>query len=407
MKMKKLAKYIKNKTQIVRLALKVYKRYILLLALIAINSIFLYKIVQDNKTKNAYAFGDFIVNCGTKNCNQPLFDFDDFKPGDCSENKIKILNGGSEILLAKIKTANTTDTGLASGLNIKIFNDEGNYYGEGSPNGKKYLTDFYTDSNPNGIPLSEINPGSFKYYQIKICFDIDKGNEYQLTSTKFDLIFAQIAEGETPIDVPEQCSALAGIITKAIYGTTGSDDITGSNKSELIVAYGGHDRVYGKGGDDCIIAGDGNDRIYAGKGNDIVITGTGNDMLYTEEGDDLVIAESGNKQIFTGSGDDRVFSTDGNDKIETGSGNDLVYAGGGNDNVNGGTGEDTLFGGVGNDNIHGNAGNDIIFGEDGNDLIFGDFGNDTLDGGNGTDTLFGGIGSDACTTGENLISCEI
>jgi Ca2+-binding RTX toxin-like protein len=102
-----------------------------------------------------------------------------------------------------------------------------------------------------------------------------------------------------------------------IFGTAGSDLITGSN---------GGQTVYGGSGNDTISAGNGNDTIYGGSGNDVVIGNNGDDILR---------------------------GGSGKDTIDGGKGKDLIIGGTGNDTLTGGSGADTFVfsANFGKDNI--------------------------------------------------------
>jgi Ca2+-binding RTX toxin-like protein len=98
------------------------------------------------------------------------------------------------------------------------------------------------------------------------------GNEYQNTAVVFDLVFGELM---VPIELPEVCRDLEGIVTKKIEGTSGNDVLEGDLEAELILGYEGDDRIRGELLDDCIIGGLGNDIIKGGSGNDIIDGGEG------------------------------------------------------------------------------------------------------------------------------------
>ena len=155
-----------------------------------------------------------------------------------------------------------------------------------------------------------------------------------------------------------------------------SDQISGEDGNDTIVAYGGDDTVYGGDGQDNIYGDGGNDTIYGGNDADNISGGTGDDILHGGTGTDTISGDDGS---------DIIFGDGGADTISGGAGLDSIY---------GGSGDDTIHGGADSDNLHGDSGNDILFGDAGNDTLYGDTGNDILQGGTGNDVLYGGEGDD-------------
>jgi Ca2+-binding RTX toxin-like protein len=138
---------------------------------------------------------------------------------------------------------------------------------------------------------------------------------------------------------------------------------------------------------------------------------TGNDNLAGSERDDAIYADGLNPphQDYQRYNPALVLPSN---LVDARGGNDTVYGGFGTDTINGGDGNDNLMGygpwdGTGGtdgvnlsvaydlaDIIHGDRGNDRVYGGGGNDTLFGDEGNDTLSGGAGADLLTGGKGND-------------
>lgn len=140
-----------------------------------------------------------------------------------------------------------------------------------------------------------------------------------------------------------------------IYGTTGDDEIEGTNQPDTIVGLGGQDEIKGKSAAD-IIYGD-----YIGDTPDDVDVSNPDDFK---------------------------------DDIDGGKGNDTLYGGLGDDKLDGDKGDDKLYGGVGDDRLKGGKGHDQLYGEAGDDRLEGGSGNDILVGGLGADRLKGGDGND-------------
>lgn len=164
-----------------------------------------------------------------------------------------------------------------------------------------------------------------------------------------------------------------------IIGTTGDDEIKGTEGADIVAAGMGDDVVLGRGGQDVICLGDGND---TGKGHN------GMDRIVGADGDDTILG---------GGRDDVLLGDDGEDTIRGGPGNDDIDGGDDADDVNGGGGDDQIEGGSGRDRLNGGWGDDTLSGGPQADF---------LNGGRGVDTLDGGDGSDTCKFGETLISCE-
>jgi virginiamycin B lyase len=140
-----------------------------------------------------------------------------------------------------------------------------------------------------------------------------------------------------------------------ILGSAGADRLTGTPKSDVIVAGAGNDRISAGGGSDLVCAGAGSDRALGGAGNDI---------LFGEAGRDRLIGGSGNDRLFGGPGNDRLVGGPGNDRLVGGSGNDRLFGGPGNDILFGGAGNDRITPGPGRDRVFAGAGNDRIFSRD-------------------------------------------
>ena len=330
----------------------------------------------------------------------PIFTLDDFKPGDCVERTVEVENNDQDDAIVGVYSDNEIDSdALAFVLTIEVTEGINTVYGPES------LDTFASDSDVlNEIELSNLPGGNQTSYDFEVCFDEDAGNQYQGQSLSFDLKFGEIL---VPLDLPEECDLLEGLIFEKIEGTPGNDNIDGTIANELILGNGGNDRIDGEGGHDCIITLEGNDRIRGGSGNDIIVAGDGNNRVRGGSGEDVIISGAGNDRINAGTGDDVVTSGPGNDRVEGSSGDDFLASDEGNDRVRGGSGNDTIFAGTGNDRAWGGSGDDTINMEAGNDRANGNSGDDTLDGGAGHDVLDVDSGTDTCTTGEVLTSCEL
>jgi Ca2+-binding RTX toxin-like protein len=100
---------------------------------------------------------------------------------------------------------------------------------------------------------------------------------------------------------------LGGVaLADTINGTSGPDDLIGTDKDDVIHGSGGKDYISG------LAAGD---LIYAGAGNDTVVGRDGNDRIYGNAGYDLLFGNESNDTI-TSAGDE------GKDVVKCGRGKD-------------------------------------------------------------------------------------
>lgn len=313
---------------------------------------------------------------------ETLFNELDFKPGDCKEAIVKVENLGSgNSIVGVFSDGEFESDGLSGNLMIEITVGTNTLYDP------LLLSQFFTDSDVvNEIELLTLAGNATVNLHFKICFPETDANGLQGDKVVFDLEFGQIKK---PIELPEVCKDLEGIVTVVIDGTPGDDELDGTGASELIRGFEGNDEIDGNGGDDCIIGGPGEEDIDGGSGNDIIDGGSEHD------------------DIDAGSGNDYVAAGEGNDKVDGGSGLDEIYGQGGNDHIKGGSENDYIEGGLGNDKIEGGSGLDQLLGQEGNDDIRGGSGDDLLNGGPNHDVLKGDSGTDTCTLGESYSSCEL
>lgn len=237
-------------------------------------------------------------------------------------------------------------------------------------------------------------------------------------------------------------------------GRGGSQDLTGTEESEVLSGGDGDDTMTGGFGNDYLYDGDGSDTMTGGGGADIFAlvadgktekildyqpyhdwidlsafpmlyshhqvefqqTSTGAVVTYRDE--TIEITHGANRplafhQVFwkTFSGPDRPawnleaehIGTPGNDRItgsylidimRGGPGNDILIGGAGSDRLEGEGGRDTLDGGTGGDFLIGGYADDTLFGGDGDDTLSGNQGRDRINGGTGNDVARLGPGDD-------------
>ena len=103
---------------------------------------------------------------------------------------------------------------------------------------------------------------------------------------------------------------LGGVaLADTIDGTSGPDDLVGTDKDDVIHGSGGNDYVSGLASSDLLYAGAGNDTVVGREGNDRIYGNTGSDTLFGEEGNDTI----------NSSGDQT------KDVVKCGQGTDTVY----------------------------------------------------------------------------------
>jgi Ca2+-binding RTX toxin-like protein len=81
-----------------------------------------------------------------------------------------------------------------------------------------------------------------------------------------------------------------------IHGTAGSDQLNGTDGSDLIYAKAGNDIVRAHDGSDVVYAGQDNDVVRGGPGNDVVWPGAGADVQYGGPGNDVLHALANDNQ---------------------------------------------------------------------------------------------------------------
>lgn len=141
-----------------------------------------------------------------------------------------------------------------------------------------------------------------------------------------------------------------------IHGHAGNDDISGSDKDDILVGGSGKDKIRGKHG---------NDKIFIDAEDDLaaIDAGEGEDSIYVIDNQGITIdMDKVNAEIFVGNnGDDKAFAN-ANKKY-------IFYGGKGNDELSGGSLSNVLDGGKDNDILRGGNGNnkymfDVNYGHD-------------------------------------------
>jgi hypothetical protein len=77
-------------------------------------------------------------------------------------------------------------------------------------------------------------------------------------------------------------------LADTIDGTSGPDDLVGTDNNDVIHASGGKDYISGLAAPDVLYAGAGNDTVVGRDGNDRIYGNTGSDMLFGNHGNDTI-----------------------------------------------------------------------------------------------------------------------
>lgn len=192
-----------------------------------------------------------------------------------------------------------------------------------------------------------------------------------------------------------------------ILGTSGSDELTGTDGRDVVVALAGDDFIETGPGRDVVCAGDDFDHVRTGGGRDLVLGGAGDDYADLGAGRDVAHGQGGV---------DALFGKAGEDDLRGGAGKGItteaLIGGAGDDSLHGGPGLDTAqyfdapqgvrvdlrtgrARGHGSDVLIGIEGavgsnhDDVLIGEEGSNGLFGQAGDDVLRGG-GSGTLADG-----------------
>lgn len=297
------------------------RKLLLIISIIALAGVSFLSFIQNRFITSAQAAGGLEITYLNLPLSGPIFNIQNFLPGDCVSREVVAKNASHKPIELKVRSEEETDNdNLATQVDWEIKS--------GSVLYTNILKNFY---NQNQVSLGTLQPNQSKTFEFKACFKTTAGNEYQNTLTSFDLVFAtKFGHTPPPNNLPSQCQHLNGKIDKFIIGDEENNHLVGGSKKEFIDGRGGNDRIEGWSDEDCLVGGDGNDRIDGGSGKDIILGGEGNDDLRGS------------------SGDDRIYGMEGNDTLRGESGNDYLDGGAGIDTIFGSSGNDTCVSGENN-----------------------------------------------------------
>jgi Ca2+-binding RTX toxin-like protein len=196
----------------------------------------------------------------------------------------------------------------------------------------------------------------------------------------------------------------------------GIENVTGSNRPEIITGNEQDNTLSGRGGNDLLAGKGGNDTVFGGAGDDVydftgVGGGLGTDRFFDESGTNDRVIINGFNDILPQTGRDgndlvivltagtfRIVDHFNGHQIETiatPDGQSMVLANG----LVGGNGSGIIGGTHQGETLDGRGGDDFLFAGNGGDRLIGGDGDDRLSGGHGPDTfVFGpGFGHDIVT----------
>jgi len=127
--------------------------------------------------------------------------------------------------------------------------------------------------------------------------------------------------------IPQVCVDTPG----AIIGTSGSDQIEGTDGDDVICTLGGADTVFAGDGNDIVLGGRGGDTLRAGNDADRVVGGKGNDVLFGDDGRDVILGKGGGDSLSGGHDSDHLGGGKGNDLLDGGPSADSCRGGAGRD----------------------------------------------------------------------------
>ena len=107
-------------------------------------------------------------------------------------------------------------------------------------------------------------------------------------------------------------------LADTIDGTSGPDDLVGTDKADVIHASGGKDYLSGLAAADVLYAGAGNDTVVGREGNDRIYGNAGSDVLFSNENNDTIYSggDRGRDVVKCGQGEDDTAYVDKIDQVK-------------------------------------------------------------------------------------------
>ena len=180
-------------------------------------------------------------------------------------------------------------------------------------------------------------------------------------------------------------SASVSFATIALYGTSGSDTLTSTDRSVWLYGWDGDDVLSARQSQVLVSVhldgGAGNDQLTGGRGADTLIGGVGADLLSGGLGDDNLSGGAGDDVMFGGRGSDTFLGGDGFDTVNFSDFGSVTV------DLSAGTMTSPFGSGI-------LVSIESVIGSDSSDTLTGSANADTLRGGRGLDQLRGGGGAD-------------
>jgi VCBS repeat-containing protein len=134
-----------------------------------------------------------------------------------------------------------------------------------------------------------------------------------------------------------------GTLNNEFIGSSGNDNIDGSDQDEIIRGEAGQNVLYGGGGNDQLFGGNESDFISGDAGSDLIKGGDGDDLI---DGDGILASSVANS---LGLAETVLDPLNANDILEGDDGDDILLGGIGDDRLIPGKGDDLIDGGEGTD----------------------------------------------------------
>jgi hypothetical protein len=200
---------------------------------------------------------------------------------------------------------------------------------------------------------------------LNILFNNEQGNNQSLSSllSLIESLLAQLTGNQQASNkefAHEHQPNVTHHSRSSAEGTSGNDQLVGSNRRDIIHGLEGDDHIRGRGSNDSLYGDQGNDQLFGDRGRDRLKGGEGNDVLHGGRGADRLYGEQGNDKLFGDQGRDKLLGGDGDDELHGGSGADRLYGGQGDDLLVGGRGRDVFIDNVGENTINGGEGRDEV-----------------------------------------------
>ena len=239
--------------------MKKFLKLITIFTLVIVGAVAANRSEKINFVSTAQAVGDLTINWGVPS-GDPIFNIPNFLPGDEETATVIISNGGTSNRSLGLRIADVTDLqNLSSQIDLVI-----------KENGIEIFNATLSDliaqaTEPGFLQFDILPPSTSATYDFFASFNPGAGDEYQGTSVIFDIIIG------IAFDLPEACRDIESSFNgQIIFGTSKKENLNGTPRNDIILAFEGDDKVEGNSGNDCILGGPGNDRLNGNNGQDVI-----------------------------------------------------------------------------------------------------------------------------------------